>query len=85
MSGIDRVLAQHSRVGFELGAFGVPYVAEHIRRQLTHDLQWFSVAAFVAFGLLVVILFRSFAILVGTMVASLSADCAAQPDGANGE
>jgi uncharacterized protein len=73
VSGIDRVLAKHARSGFELGASGVPYVAEHIRRQLTSELHRFSMAAFVAFAILTTILFRSFAILLGTMVASFSA------------
>ena len=73
VSGIHRVLAEHARSGFELGASGVPYVAEHIRRQLTSELQRFSIAAFVAFAILTVVLFRSFAILLGTMVASFSA------------
>jgi uncharacterized protein len=73
VSGIDRVLAKHARSGFELGASGVPYVAEHIRRQLTSELQRFSMTAFVAFAILTTVLFRSFAILLGTMVASLSA------------
>lgn len=73
VSGIDRVLAEHARPGFELGASGVPYVAEHIRRQLTSELQRFSIAAFVAFAILTTLLFRSFAILLGTMVASFSA------------
>jgi predicted RND superfamily exporter protein len=73
VSGIDRVLKRHSRADFKLGASGVPYVGEHIRRELTRELQRFSIAAFVVFGVLVVILFRSAAVLVGTMVASLSA------------
>jgi len=73
VNGIDRVLTKHSRSGFELSASGVPYVAEHIRRQLTSELQRFSMAAFVAFAILTTILFRSFAILLGTMVASFSA------------
>jgi predicted RND superfamily exporter protein len=73
VNGIDRVLARHARSGFELGASGVAYVAEHIRRQLTRDLQRFSIAAFIAFAILTVLLFRSVAVLVGTMVASLSA------------
>ena len=76
VSGIDRVLKKHARSGFELGASGVPYVAEHIRRQLTRDLYRFSVAAFAAFALLVGILYRSFAVLLGTMVAALTASFA---------
>lgn len=73
VAGIDRVLAKHSRIGFNLAASGVPYVTEHIRQQLARDFQRFSIAAFIAFGILVLILFRSLAILVGTMLASLSA------------
>ena len=73
VSGIDGVLKKHSRSDFKLGVSGVPYVGEHIRRELARELQRFSIAAFVVFGILVVILFRSVAVLVGTMVASLSA------------
>jgi predicted RND superfamily exporter protein len=58
VSGIDRVLTRHAASGFKLGASGVPYVAEHIRRQLTSELQRFSVAAFVAFAILITLLFR---------------------------
>jgi uncharacterized protein len=73
VSGIDGVLKKHSRSDFKVGVSGVPYVGEHIRRELARELQRFSIAAFVVFGILVVILFRSVAVLVGTMVASLSA------------
>ena len=76
ISAIDRVLARHSRPGFNLGTSGVPYVAEHIRRKLTDDLRRFSIAAFVAFAVLVTLLFRSIAVLIGTMVAALSASFA---------
>ena len=70
---IDGLLDQHSGLGFVLSASGVPYVAEHIRLQLTNELRRFSIAAFVAFATLVAILFRSAPIVVGTMVAALSA------------
>ncbi|HEV3409073.1 MAG TPA: MMPL family transporter, partial [Chthoniobacterales bacterium] len=73
VAGIDRVLNKHSRAGFELGASGIPYVSEHIRQELTRELLRFSIAAFLAFGVLITLLFRSFAILLGTMVAALSA------------
>jgi uncharacterized protein len=73
VEGIDRVLKRHSRADFKLGASGVPYVGEHIRRDLTRELQRFSIAAFVVFGVLVVVLFRSVSVVIGTMVASLSA------------
>lgn len=73
IAAIDRVLSRHTRPGFNLSASGVPYVSEHIRTRLDTDLRRFSVAAFVAFALLIGLLFRSLAILVGTMVAALSA------------
>jgi predicted RND superfamily exporter protein len=73
VSAIDRILERHARPGFELGASGVPYVAEHIRRQLTNELRRFSIAAFVAFAVLVALLFRSAAVVVGTIVAALTA------------
>jgi predicted RND superfamily exporter protein len=73
VAAIDRILERHSRPGFVLGASGVPYVAEHIRQRLTNELRRFSIAAFVAFAVLVALLFRSRAVVVGTMVAALTA------------
>lgn len=70
---IDRVLATHEEPDFELAASGVPYVSEHIRQKLEDDLRLFSVGAFVMFGLLIGILFRSAAVVVGTMTAALTA------------
>lgn len=70
---IDRVLDSHRKDTFGLGASGVPYVAEHIRTRITDDLRRFSLAAFVMFGLLVGLLFRSVAVLTGMMVAALAA------------
>lgn len=76
VSAIDEVLAGHQRSDFQLDASGVPYVSEHIRRRLAEDLRRFSIAAFVAFGLLVFLLFRSLAVLLGTLAAALSASFA---------
>jgi predicted RND superfamily exporter protein len=73
VSAIDELLDQHSEPGFILNASGVPYVAEHIRQQLMNEIRRFSIAAFVAFAVLVALLFRSTAIVVGTMIAALSA------------
>jgi predicted RND superfamily exporter protein len=73
VSAIDRILERHSADGFVLGASGVPYVAEHIRRQLTEELRRLSIAAFAAFEALIAVLFRSPAIVVGSMVAALTA------------
>ncbi len=76
VSAIDGVLSRHSQPGFDLGVSGVPYVSEHIRRRLTDELRRFSFAAFGAFALLVGLLFRSLAVLLGTMVAALTASFA---------
>jgi predicted RND superfamily exporter protein len=73
VSEIDSVLDRHARPGFDLSASGVPYVAEHIRRRLEAELRRFSIAAFVAFAVLVALLFRSTAVVIGTMVAALTA------------
>ena len=73
VKAIDEVLARNSRPDFDVAASGVPYVAEHLRKRLVSDLQRFSVVAFAAFATLVAILFRSVAILIGTMVAALTA------------
>jgi uncharacterized protein len=73
---IDRIIDRQTQPGFVLGASGVPYVAEHIRIKLTKELRRFSIAAFVVFALLVGVLFRSAAVLVGTMVAALTASFA---------
>jgi predicted RND superfamily exporter protein len=73
VSAIDRILERHSADGFVLGASGVPYVAEHIRRQLTEELRRLSIAAFAAFAVLIAMLFGSPAIVVGSIVAALTA------------
>lgn len=73
VSAIDDVLARYERPGFELAVTGVPYVSEHIRRQLARELWRFSLAAFAAFALLIGLLFRSAAVVAGTMVAALTA------------
>jgi predicted RND superfamily exporter protein len=73
VDAVDRILERHAGPAFELGASGVPYVAEHIRRQLTAELRRFSIAAFVAFTILVAVLFRSTAVVVGAMTAALTA------------
>jgi predicted RND superfamily exporter protein len=73
VSGIDREMARFRRPDFELGASGVPYVAEQIRRGLARDVKTFSIAVIVAFSALVIALFRSIAVTVGTLVAALTA------------
>jgi predicted RND superfamily exporter protein len=73
VAAIDDVAARHAARGLEIHVSGVPYVSEHVRGQLTSDLRRFSVAAFAAFAVVVGVLFRSLAVLLGTMVSALTA------------
>lgn len=69
---IEATAARHRRPDFDIAVSGVPYVIHHITKRLFHDLQVFSVATLGAFTLLVLLLFRSFRILAGTLVACLA-------------
>jgi predicted RND superfamily exporter protein len=73
VSGIDAECERFRRPDFEVGVSGIPYVSEHIRRGLTRDVKTFSVAAMVAFSVLVIALFRSVAVTVGTLLSALTA------------
>jgi uncharacterized protein len=72
VKAIDRVLARRDSRGFHPAVTGVEYVAEHIRSRLSDDLQRFSAAALITFAILVAVLFRSLAVVLGTMVAALT-------------
>jgi predicted RND superfamily exporter protein len=73
IAAIERVAAEHEAPGLHIHTSGVPFVIEQIRRSLLRDMIVFSSAAILVFGVLVVLLFRSVAVLLGTMVSSLSA------------
>ena len=73
VSGIEAVTDELGEPGFTLRISGVPYVVEQIRRQLGHDLRLFSVAALVLFGFAVALLFRSWRVVLGTLVSCLAA------------
>lgn len=69
---IDEVLTRHERDDFRLAASGVPYVAEHIRAQLSRDLTVFTLAALVVFTVLLLLLFRSWIAVLGMITAALT-------------
>jgi predicted RND superfamily exporter protein len=71
--GIERTVGAHDGGPLDIHVSGVPYVVELIRRSLERDMLVFTSAAIVAFGLLVLVLFRSAFVLAGTMVTCLSA------------
>ncbi|MCP4652967.1 MAG: MMPL family transporter [Candidatus Omnitrophica bacterium] len=58
---------------FELKIAGVAYVVELIRRNLVRDLIVFSSAAFIIFAIVIFVIFKSFRILIGTLVTCVDA------------
>ncbi len=70
---IERILDEHSRPSFNLEISGVPYVVELIRRYLLRDLRVFSIAAFLVFGVVISLLYRSVLPVAGTLLSCLGA------------
>jgi predicted RND superfamily exporter protein len=61
---------------FQLRISGASYVIELIRRYLLRDLQVFTLATFLVFVVVVIGIFRSFRLLLGTIVSCLLAGSA---------
>ena len=70
---IEEIIDSLSTDYFKLNAAGLPYVIELIRRSLMKDLQIFSTLAFIVFGFVVFRIFRSKAVLFGTLISCLNA------------
>ena len=62
---VEKIIADKSRDEFKLAVSGFPYIAELITRKLTRDLILFTSLAFIIFGIMTFIIFRSFPILFG--------------------
>ena len=58
---------------FQLKISGVPYVVESIRRSLLRDLRVFSLLAFFVFGVVIILIFRSAKIFIGTIASCINA------------
>ena len=56
---IEGIMHELDKRDFRIHIAGPPYVVEMIRRSLAHDFRYFSLAAFVLFGLTMAALFRS--------------------------
>ena len=61
------------RPDFEIMISGAPYIVELIRRHLLRDMRVFSLAAFAVFGLILLLIFHSYYILLGTLLACVNA------------
>jgi len=64
---IEAAIAEHESADLEVVVSGVPVIVELIRRSLYRDLVVFSSAAVVVFALLVGLVYRDAAIVVGTL------------------
>ncbi len=70
---IEEIQKRFQALGFEIIISGAPYVTELIQRNLFIDFKTFSLAAFLVFGLMVFILFRSLRILTGIIITCMNA------------
>ena len=69
INGLQAVQKRFDRRGFDVVISGLPYVTELISRTLESDLRTFSLAAVCVFGVVLLVIFRSFWILLGTFIA----------------
>src|SRR6266571_6631131 len=64
---IESIMHELDEKDFRIHIAGPPYVVEMIRRSLVHDFRYFSLAAFVLFGLTMAALFRSIRVFLGML------------------
>src|SRR5882724_4579150 len=64
---IERIMHELDEKDFRVHIAGPPYVVEMIRRSLAHDFRYFTLAAFVLFGLTMAALFRSLRVFLGML------------------
>jgi predicted RND superfamily exporter protein len=70
---IEAVVAKFNAHDFRIEIAGAPYVSEMIRRNLLHDFQVFSLTAFLLFGAVMLVLFRSLKLTLGMLVTCTNA------------
>jgi len=70
---VEAVVAEHASPQLGVITSGVPVIVELIRRSLYRDLVVFSIAAVIVFGLLIGLVYRDAAILVGTLSTTFAA------------
>lgn len=73
IASVMDVLRDAERPDFRLSLAGVPYVIDSIGRNLRADFRNFSLAAILVFGVLMLVLFRSWAVLLGSLTACTAA------------
>jgi predicted RND superfamily exporter protein len=71
---IETITGKFDAKDFRTQIAGAPYVADMIRRSLSHDFRVFSLTSVLLFGLAMGILFRSAKLTLGMVATCLSAD-----------
>jgi predicted RND superfamily exporter protein len=69
IDSVTRVMRSMERPDFHLSLAGVPYVVDAIAVNLQADFKAFSLAAVAVFSVLILVLFRSWAVLLGSLTA----------------
>ncbi|HEY6253285.1 MAG TPA: MMPL family transporter [Candidatus Angelobacter sp.] len=69
MRRLETIQRRFDSPGFKLAMSGIPYVTELIARNLARDLRVFTLAAICIFGVILLVVFRSPWIVLGTFVA----------------
>jgi uncharacterized protein len=73
ISQIEAIAAKFNTKDFRIEIAGAPYVAEMIRRSLLHDFRVFSLTAFLLFGGVMLVLFRSWKLTLGLLTTCTNA------------
>ena len=73
IDGVQEVLREARTKDFRLELAGVPFMVDSIRRNLQRDFRTFNLAAVAVFALVILALFRSVPILLGSLVACATA------------
>ena len=70
---IEAIVSKFDAKDFRIEIAGAPYVTEMIRRNLLHDFRVFSLTAFLLFGGVMLVLFRSLKLTLGMLVTCTNA------------
>lgn len=73
VTAIERLVQQANAKDFIGLISGMPYIVRLIQRHLVHDFATFSLLAFLMFSCVILVIFRSLRVLLGTLVCSLNA------------
>jgi len=73
VSAFEKIVAAHQKPGFRIRMSGMPYIVELIQRNLRTDFVVFSLIAYAIFGIIILLVFRSWIILWGTMIVCTNA------------